>query len=108
VRTIRVGIVGTPACIQGLRRRLDGCRRPIAAKDSPLGRLCVPFPGFDTSAGFRSTLVWDSRLGRSASSVAADLDRSSSSGSPTCEFPQLSRVVGPGDRTPNRGLKIAG
>jgi hypothetical protein len=24
----------------------------------------MPFPGFDTSAGFRSTLVWDSRLER--------------------------------------------
>ena len=64
VRTIRVGIVGTPASIQGLRRWLDGCRQPIAAKDSRLGRLFVPFPGFDTSAGFRSTLVWDSRLER--------------------------------------------
>jgi hypothetical protein len=29
-----------------------------------LGRLFIPFPGFDTSAGFRSTLVWDSRLER--------------------------------------------
>ncbi|MEU7528058.1 hypothetical protein AB0A74_20175 [Saccharothrix sp. NPDC042600] len=57
VRTIRVGIVGTPAAIQGLRRWLDGCRQPIAAKDSRLGRLFVTFPGFDTSAGFRSTLV---------------------------------------------------
>lgn len=64
MRTIRVGVVGTPASIQGWRRWLDGCRQPIAAKDSRLGRLFVPFPGFDTSAGFRSTLVWDSRLER--------------------------------------------
>jgi len=64
VRTIRAGIVGSPASIQGLRRWLDGCRQPIAAKDSRLGRLFVPFPGFDSSAGFRSTLVWDSRLER--------------------------------------------
>ncbi|MFI9412855.1 hypothetical protein [Nocardia gamkensis] len=64
VRTIRLGIVGTPASIQGLRRWLDNCRQPIAAKDSRLARLFVPFPGFDTSAGFRSTLVWDSRLER--------------------------------------------
>lgn len=64
VRTIRVGIVGAPFSIQGLRRWLDGCRQPIAAKDSRLGRLFMPFPGFDTSAGFRSTLVWDSRLER--------------------------------------------
>jgi hypothetical protein len=64
VRTIRAGIVGTPASIQGLRRWLDRCRQPIAAKDSRLGKLFVPFPGFDTAAGFRSTLVWDSRLER--------------------------------------------
>ncbi|WP_329614124.1 hypothetical protein OG244_13655 [Streptomyces brevispora] len=64
VRTIRVGIVGTPASIQGLRRWFDGCRQPIAAKTSRLGRLYVPFPGFDTGTGFRSTLVWDSRLER--------------------------------------------
>lgn len=64
VRTIRVGIVGSPASIDGLRRWLDRCRQPVAAKDSRLGRLFVPFPGFDTSVGFRSTLVWDSRLER--------------------------------------------
>jgi hypothetical protein len=64
VRAIRVGIVGTASSIQGLRRWMDGCRQPIAAKDSRLGRLFVPFPGFDTHAGFRSTLVWDSRLER--------------------------------------------
>jgi hypothetical protein len=63
-RTIRAGIVGTPASIQGLRGWLDRCRQPIAAKDSRFGRLFVPFPGFDTTAGFRSTLVWDSRLKR--------------------------------------------
>jgi hypothetical protein len=63
-RTIRAGVVGTPASIQGLRRWLDRCRRPIEAKDSRLGHLFVPFPGFDTSAGFRSTLVWDTRLER--------------------------------------------
>jgi hypothetical protein len=64
LRTIRAGIVGTPASVQGLRAWLDKCRLPIAAKDSRLGHLFVPFPGFDASAGFRSTLVWDSRLER--------------------------------------------
>ncbi|NNH68307.1 hypothetical protein HLB23_00155 [Nocardia uniformis] len=64
VRAIRVGIIGTPASIHGLRCWLDTCRQPIAAKSSRLGRLFVPFPGFDTSAGFRSTLVWDTRLER--------------------------------------------
>lgn len=63
-RTIRAGIVGPPASIQGLRGWLDRCRQPIPARDSRYGRLFVPFPGFDTTAGFRSTLVWDSRLER--------------------------------------------
>lgn len=64
VRTIRVGIVGTPAAVEGLRAWLDRCRQPLEAKDSRLGHLFVPFPGFDAAAGFRSTLVWDSRLER--------------------------------------------
>src|SRR6266540_935289 len=64
LRTIRAGIVGTPASVQGPRAWLDKCRLPIEAKNSRLGHLFVPFPGFDTSAGFRSTLVWDSRLER--------------------------------------------
>lgn len=64
VRTIRAGIVGTPAAIDGVRRWFDRCRQPIPAKDSRLGNLFVPFPGFDTAAGFRSTLIWDSRLER--------------------------------------------
>jgi hypothetical protein len=64
LRAIRAGIVGTPASVQGLRAWLDRCRLPIEAKDSRLGHLFVPFPGFDASAGFRSTLVWDSRLER--------------------------------------------
>lgn len=56
--------MGTPASVQGLRAWLDRCRLPIEAKDSRLGHLFVRFPGFDASAGFRSTLVWDSRLQR--------------------------------------------
>lgn len=63
VRTIRCGVVGTPQAIDGLRRWLDRCRQPIPGKKSRLGRLFMPFPGFDTSAGFRSTLIFDSRLG---------------------------------------------
>src|SRR3954452_21968680 len=62
VRTIRAGIIGTPAAIDGLKRWLDRCRRPVAAKESHLGTLFFPFPGFDPAVGYRSTLVWDSRL----------------------------------------------
>jgi hypothetical protein len=64
VRAIRVGIIGTPAAIQGLRAWLERARGPIEAKDSRLGHLFVPFPGFETTAGFRSTLLWDPRLER--------------------------------------------
>ncbi|MCF6733687.1 hypothetical protein [Blastococcus sp. KM273129] len=64
IRTIRVGVVGSEANIDGLRRWLDRCRQPLAAKDSRLTRFYLPFPGFDTTTGFRSTLVFDSRLER--------------------------------------------
>lgn len=64
VRTIRAGIIGTPSAIDGLKRWLDRCRQPITAKDSHLGHLFVPFPGFNTEVGFRSSLVWDARLER--------------------------------------------
>ena len=64
VRTIRCGVVGTPQAIDGLRRWLDRCRQPIPGKKSRLARLFMPFPGFDTSTGFRSTLIFDSRLER--------------------------------------------
>ncbi len=63
-RSIRIGVVGTPHAIDGVRRFLDSCRRPIAAKESDLGHLFLAFPGFDHAVGFRSTLVFDSRLER--------------------------------------------
>jgi hypothetical protein len=63
-RSIRVGIVGPPKSIEGIRRWLDSCRRPIAAKPSHLSNLFFAFPGFDLSAGYRSHLVFDSRLER--------------------------------------------
>lgn len=66
-RTIRVGIVGTRDAIDGVKRWLDKCRSPIAAKNSHLTGLFRPFPGFDTNAGFHSTIVWDSRLERTIS-----------------------------------------
>lgn len=63
-RTIRLGIIGTREAIDGVKRWLDKCRGPIAAKASHLTGLFVAFPGFDTNVGFRSTIVWDSRLER--------------------------------------------
>jgi hypothetical protein len=64
VRTIRAGIIGAPSAIDGLKRWFDRCRLPLAGKDSHLGNLFLPFPGFDTTVGYRCTLVWDSRLER--------------------------------------------
>jgi hypothetical protein len=64
VRTLRVGVIGTQEAIDGVKRWLDRCREPIAAKKSHLGHLYVPFPGFDTGVGYRSTIVWNSRLER--------------------------------------------
>ncbi|AYG02342.1 argonaute/piwi family protein [Gryllotalpicola protaetiae] len=63
-RAIRVGIIGTRDAIDGVKRWLDKCRSPIAAKSSHLTGLFLPFPGFDTNVGFRSTIVWDTRLER--------------------------------------------
>lgn len=62
--TIRVGVIGTRVAIQGVKSWLDRCREPIAAKQSRLTHLYLPFPGFDTNVGFRSTIVWNSRLER--------------------------------------------
>ncbi|WP_108717732.1 hypothetical protein [Miniimonas sp. S16] len=63
-RAIRVGIIGTRDAIDGVKRWLDKCRSPIAAKSSHLTGLFLSFPGFDTNVGFRSTIVWDTRLER--------------------------------------------
>lgn len=64
VRAIRIGLVGPQASIDGVKRWLDRCRTSIAAKESHLGSLYLPFPGFDTDRAFRSTIVWNSRLER--------------------------------------------
>jgi hypothetical protein len=73
LRSIRVGIVGTRAAIDGLKGWLEHCREPIEPKSSRLGRLFVPFPGFNPEATFRSQLVWDPRLERELRT--RDLDR---------------------------------
>lgn len=62
--TIRLGVIGTRDAIEGVKNWLDGCREPITAKQSRLTRLYLPFPGFDTNVGFRSTIVWNTRLER--------------------------------------------
>jgi hypothetical protein len=63
-REIRVGLVGPPRDIEGLRRWLECCRRPIAAKPSHQGNLFPAFPGFDLDRAFRARLVFDERCER--------------------------------------------
>lgn len=64
-RQVRIGIVGPQAHIDGVKRWLDRCREPIAAKVSHLGHLHQPFPGFNTERAFRSSIVANTRLERS-------------------------------------------
>jgi hypothetical protein len=63
-RLVRIGIVGPQTHIDGLKQWLDRCREPIAAKESQLGHLHQPFPGFNSDRGFRATIVSNTRLER--------------------------------------------
>src|SRR3954468_19837387 len=60
-RQVRLGVVGTPSSVDGVRRWLARCEQPIAAKNSRLGRLFVEFPGFAPDAGYRASLSIDAR-----------------------------------------------
>ncbi len=66
-REIRVGIVGTPATIEGAREWLEKCRNEIPAKESSHPTLFPRFPGFREDVAFRSTLILDSTLERTLS-----------------------------------------
>lgn len=73
-RAIRVGIVGTPATVEGARDWLDKCRNEIPAKKSSHPTLFPRFPGFREDAAFRSTLTLDPALERTiADDVFTDL-----------------------------------
>ena len=63
-RHVRIGIVGPQTHIDGVKQWLDRCREPIPGKQSQLGHLHQPFPGFNTDRGFRSTIVANTRLER--------------------------------------------
>lgn len=63
-RLVRVGIVGPQAHIDGIKQWLDRCREPVAGKESQLGHLHQPFPGFNSDRGFRATIVMNTRLER--------------------------------------------
>lgn len=61
---IRVGIVGTPQTVEGVSRWLERCREEIPAKESKQPNLFPKFPGCNTDASFRTSLVLNSRLQR--------------------------------------------
>lgn len=63
-RTIRVGLIGTPATIEGAREWLDRCRDGIDARDSRQPNLHPSFPGFSPESPFRATLAFDATLER--------------------------------------------
>jgi hypothetical protein len=63
-KEIRVGIVGTPATIEGTREWLEKCRNEIPAKDSKQPNLFPRFPGFREDTAFRAKLMMGSSLER--------------------------------------------
>lgn len=67
-RAIRVGLVGPADQLDGLRRWLERCREPIAAKDEKYPHLFPEFPGCDTDRGLHTTLVFSDRNTRAISS----------------------------------------
>lgn len=64
-RVVKAAIVGPQRSIDGVQAWLDKCSLGIGAmKDTHLTRLYIPFPGFDTTHGFRSTIHFTPRLTR--------------------------------------------
>src|SRR5690606_34989751 len=63
-KAITVGIIGTPANVEGLRLWLEKCRGLIPAKESRQPNLFPYFPGFSRDTAFRSELVLDSAFDR--------------------------------------------
>ena len=62
--TIRVGVVGDAAGVDGLREWLLACREPLAARKTRLENLFPSFPGFTTEGPFASEVAFDDRLQR--------------------------------------------
>jgi hypothetical protein len=64
-RRIRVGIVGTPATVEGARAWLERCRREIEPPpDIRQPNFHPRFPGFNPDVAFRSTLIIEDALVR--------------------------------------------
>ncbi|MFJ3656488.1 hypothetical protein ACIPPR_24680 [Streptomyces nigra] len=69
-REIRIGLVGPADQLDGLRRWLERCREPIAAKDEKYPHLFPEFPGCAIDRGLHTTLVFSDRNTRAISSRA--------------------------------------
>ncbi|MEV4691349.1 hypothetical protein AB0K27_09535 [Micromonospora echinospora] len=65
--TIRLGLVGPRDQLDGLRRWIDRCRQPIAAKDAKYPHLFPAFPGCDSDVGLFTTLTFADRNCREVS-----------------------------------------
>ena len=63
-RSIRVGLVGTPATIEGAREWLERSRESIDAGASRQPNLHPTFPGFSPESPFRASLTFDSTIER--------------------------------------------
>jgi hypothetical protein len=63
-KTVRVGLIGTPATIEGAREWLERCRDGIDASNSRQPNLHPGFPGFSPESPFRATLAFDNTLER--------------------------------------------
>ena len=61
---LRLGIVGTPSTIQGVRDWLDACRKGVPAKQSKKPNLFPAFPGFGVETCFRCDWLCTPKLER--------------------------------------------
>ncbi len=69
---IRLGLIGTPANLEGVQRWLDASRQPIPGKNTPKQNLFPRFPGFVAGVGFHSTLTSEAGLERTLSPRAIE------------------------------------
>ena len=63
-RRIRLGVVGTPASVEGLLAWLSRCRNEISAKESRYPNLFPRFPGFRPDAAFSAEIECEARMQR--------------------------------------------
>lgn len=59
--TIRLGLVGPRDQLDGVRRWMDRCKKPIAAKDAKYPHLFPAFPGCDSDTGLFTTFTFADR-----------------------------------------------